>query len=45
MQLAPGRAVHDLPATGAQLFADCIGRLERAAQPALDAFSQQLLSL
>jgi len=45
LQLASGGAVNDVPAAGAQSFADRIGRLEVAIAPPLDALSQELLCL
>jgi hypothetical protein len=43
LELAPCGAVEDVPATGAQLFADRIGRFEVAIAPAFDAVGQELL--
>jgi hypothetical protein len=45
LEVAPLCAVQHVPPTGAQLFADGIGRFEVALAPALDALGQQLFSL
>jgi len=42
LELASGWAVENVPAAGAQLFADRIGRFEVALAPPLDAFGQEL---
>jgi hypothetical protein len=45
LELAPVRAVHDVPPARAQSLADAVGGFEILGPPALDALGEQALRL
>jgi hypothetical protein len=45
VELAPTRAVHDVPTTGVQPLADRVGPFEVLLPPELDALGEQPLRL